>query len=139
MFVVVTVGCTHNDGPSDSIFGTWKLESITVDGVENPDYHFNVVWKFQNNIIEMTEIKSNHEVDNRFGTWKITDGRMLFDFGHSDDRYGSGEGIYSPLKVTLLPPAESVLEILRKDGSRMIFQYIPVDQSVIVYQLKRQG
>ena len=36
--IVVLNGCTQNDGDLHGLFGSWKLESITIDNVEDKDY-----------------------------------------------------------------------------------------------------
>lgn len=137
---LMTAGCTHNNGPHDSIYGTWKLESMAIDG--NPDnaYQGNMVWKFQNDIIEMDLINDGaHTNDHRFGTWTLTDSELLLDFSHSDNNYGPGEGIYKPFEVTRLPSGNSVLHILSKDSGKMTLRYDTTSGASVVYYLKRWG
>lgn len=137
---LMTAGCTHNNGPHDSIYGTWKLESMTID--DNPDYAYqgNMVWKFQNDIIEMDLIDDRaHTTDHRFGTWTLTDSELLLDFSHSDNNYGPGEGIYKPFEVTRLLSGNSALHILSKDSSKITLRYETLSGALVVYYLKRWG
>ena len=50
-------GCTHNDGDIGEWFGEWHLQSIEIDGAADADYDGDVLWKFQNNIVDMVMSK----------------------------------------------------------------------------------
>lgn len=141
MAAVALAGCTHNNGDIGELFGTWKLEEITVDGDADTAYRDNVVWKFQSSIIEMQEIYDGiHETANSFGTWSRQADVMKLDFTHTDNEHPEpGADNYSPLAVTRLPRAQVVdLDVLELSGSKMKLRYIDAAASTtIVYDFKK--
>lgn len=138
--IMTMAGCTHNNGDIGDWFGTWHLKSIAVNDSPDTEYHGNIVWKFQNNIIEMIEADdTEHTALERYGTWSATDSELTLDFTHSDDRYPSGTGIYQPLPATHIPAAVSTLRILKRSSSEIILQFDSQDNTVIIYTLRRQG
>ena len=138
--IVSMTGCTHNNGDIGDWFGTWHLKSIAFNDSPDADYDGNIVWKFQNNIIEMIEADdAEHTALERFGTWSATDSELTLNFTHSDERYPAGTGIYQPLPATHLPAAVSTLRILKLSSSEIILQFDSEDNAVIVYTLRRQG
>ena len=47
--------CTHNNGDIGHLFGTWKLDAITINGEVDSVYAKadNVLWKFQSSVMSM--------------------------------------------------------------------------------------
>lgn len=135
-------GCTHNNGDIGDLFGTWKLENITIDGAADEAYGNNIVWKFQSSIIEMQQVDDAlHESLNSYGTWsRPADGVMKLDFTHTDNSYPEpGAAHYSPLPATHLPKAQVIaLDILELNGSKMKLRYIDADASTTIeYYFKK--
>lgn len=135
--LVALNGCTHNNGDIGDLFGTWKLEEITVDGQADGAYGDNIVWKFQSSIIEMQQVnEALHETLNSFGTWsRPQDGVMRLDFTHTDnDNPEPGSLGYSPLPATHLPAGCVInLDVLQLNGSKMRLRYID-EASAEVYE-----
>ncbi len=137
---VTLCGC-QNNGDIGELFGAWKLEKMTIDGENDTNYKNNVVWKFQNNIIQMQRVKEDeHTTVNTYGTWeRPEDGILRLDYTHTDKNSPNpGSSGYSPLEETYLPKATiSTLDILKLDGGKMQLQYISTTGTVYQYFLKK--
>lgn len=137
---VLSVGCTHNNGDIGDWFGTWRLEAIAVDGAPDAGYECDVLWKFQNNIIEMVRVNDvDHSYDQRFGTWSRSGNILVLNFGHHDNVYGPGEGRYAPLEGLYLQPGETELNILELSGSELRLSYRDSEEVTVIYNLKKWG
>lgn len=137
--VVLSAGCTHNNGDIGPFFGTWKLSSILVDGVPDPGYDDNIVWKFQSNVVAMVRINDRHETNESIGTW-VDLGRqeIQMDFIYSDDDNPQGSDRYSPLVETHLPRGSFRLTILAISSGDMKLSYADADNGTTYeYILKK--
>lgn len=134
--------CTHNNGDIGELFGTWKLQSITIDGEIDSSYDNNVLWKFQSSIMSM--IRANDSTHNRletWGTWSYAndDTQLELNFTHTDnDNPKPGSTKYSPLPETYLPKATIfTLDIIKLNNSEMILVYHSIDGKEYRYKFKK--
>ena len=136
--------CTHNNGDIGDLFGTWKLESIAINGEIDENYakSSNVIWKFQASVISM--IRANDTTHDRlesWGTWNYANDetQLVLNFTHTDnDNNRPGLPKYSPLEETHLPKATiSTLDIKELNGKRMVLIYHSTDGVEYTYHLKR--
>lgn len=127
--------CTHNSGDIGDLFGTWKLEKITIDGEADQSYDGNILWKFQSSIIEMQQVDDTlHETFNSHGSWSRPSGGVLaLDFTHTDNANPEpGSAGYSPLPATHLPSACKIdMDLLQLDGSIMKLRYIDLSTTAV--------
>ncbi len=134
---VIAMSCTRNNGDIGEYFGTWKLESMTVNGELDGEYGGDIFWKFQSSVFCMEQVNERHDTENRWGTWE-DDGKVLrLNFTHHDDAHPEGASIYSPFPVTRISNGISELAIMSMDEAQMGLQYIDSVGSVIVYKLKK--
>ena len=87
LFLPLIAGsCTQNNGRIGNLFGSWVLESLTVDGapedLSGPDY---TSLAFQSNIACFTYYDGDFSTTRVYCTWVKTDNIITFDFrNHSD-------------------------------------------------------
>lgn len=131
--------CSDSDG-YNNFKGTWKLQSVTVDGKRVDDYDGNIFWKFQDNVILMQVVDDMmHEREDHFGTWKadIDSSVLQLDFSHSDNSNPPGEGLYSPPEHIGLNNGVTIFEIERFTSSLIVLKYQKTDNSIWTYTLTR--
>ena len=88
---VIVTGCTQNNGNIGDWFGEWHLESITVNDVDDDTYTGDVLWKFQNDIVEMVVVNAiGHSHSEHYGTWSSDDAPLILNFTHHDDLHPAG-------------------------------------------------
>lgn len=134
--------CTHNNGDIGDLFGTWKLDKITIDGEVDRGYGDDILWKFQSSIIEMEQVNDAlHETFKSHGSWsRPEEGLLVLDFTHTDnDNPEPGSEVYSPLPATHLPSGCKIdMDLLQLDGSKMELRYIdPLTTKVYEYYFKK--
>lgn len=133
--------CSHNNGDIGDLFGTWKLQSITIDNECDTAYQCNVLWKFQSSIISMVKADdSTHTKTESWGTWSYAndDTQLILDFTHTDnDHPNVGSSKYSPMPDTHLPKGIKIpLDIIKINSDEMTLRYIANDGSEYIYHLK---
>lgn len=133
--------CTHNNGDIGDLFGTWKLQSITINNESDTAYQCNVLWKFQSSIISMVKADdTTHTKAESWGTWSYAndDTQLILDFTHTDnDNPGVGSSKYSPLSETHLPKGVKIpLDIIKLNGDEMTLRYLAIDGTEYIYHLK---
>lgn len=131
MAAIAISSCTRNDGDIGPWFGTWRIESISIDGTARPDYAPPYLFaKFQSSIIQFIEPDDTEHIALCYtGTWTQDDDRLLLDFTW---------GLSTPPAVTGLP-CEATLDILKLTGREIRLAYHADDGSVITYILKKWG
>ena len=92
IFAACAISC-QNNGDIGRYFGTWRLESYTVDGNKVEEVTIdgntvpttNVTFSFQNNIVNVVTIIDDYEsYYSRFGTWEDEGSTFVLDFTHTD-------------------------------------------------------
>lgn len=141
LFCFAGAGCTHNNGDIGDWFGTWRLESITVDGHNDAGYGQNIIWKFQSNIISIVVVDDvEHTANCSYGTWSEWDGVLTLKFIYTDNNFPTpGTGHYAPPSAMHLPSGVSELAIEHLSASSISLRYAASDGSVIEYKLIKWG
>lgn len=134
--------CTHNNGDIGSLFGTWKLQSISINGNTDTSYQNNILWKFQASVICMVRVNDDTHVKHEsWGTWSYANDetQLTLDFTHTDnDNPNTGSSKYSPLPETYLPEsAVSTLDIIKLNSNEMILIYHSADGKEYQYKFKK--
>lgn len=62
--------CTHNNGDIGPWFGTWHVEKMAVDGIDNPNFPDSVFFQFQSSVFCMRRIYPQQQYYAAFGTWE---------------------------------------------------------------------
>lgn len=115
-------GCTQNNGRIGSLFGTWVLTAMDVDG--EPDAGFMpdaTTWDFQNNIVNIELRTGVMDLEtSRRGTWSREGDCLLLNYTHSDDDHEAGTGIYAaPEWLHFAPCSVTKLQIVSESGRSM--------------------
>lgn len=129
--LAATAGCTRNNGDIGDWFGTWRVESITVDGEPDgayaPPY---MIWKFQSSIIQiMVPDDAEHSAPSATGSWHEESGKLYLDFTWD---------LGTPGDISHLPQ-KCELTILKLSGSKIELQYNSPDGKTYIYYLKKWG
>lgn len=95
VIMLALAGC-QNDGQIGWIFGTWRVEKFTVDGVDaSTELTVVTTFSFQNNIVQVVapgDVPGDALA--LWGTWCEDGESFTLDFTHSDLETPSGTGIY---------------------------------------------
>lgn len=128
--VIITISCTRNDGNIGSLFGAWRLESVTIDGVST-NIPAPQTWAFQNDIICISVADDMHTATPHYGTWQHDPGKTLtLRFDHSDATSdASATGRYDfPSGIGIPPHGIFTMLILSEKPRRLELQYLnPAD------------
>lgn len=135
---LASTGCTQNNGDIGDWFGEWHLRSIEINGAADNGYSGDMLWKFQNNIVEMIVV-SGHTHTGHYGTWSEADGKLILNFTHSDNLHEAGTGKYAPPAQTHLPAAVVALNIVKLSSSEIILKYEAESGDMIIYTLRKRG
>lgn len=139
LVVILSPGCTRNNGNIGSIFGTWRLDALEIDGEAASDYNDNCFWGFQNNIISFTTLDApdEHSAVRRWGTFVKEDGYLILDLAHHGQ--GDNDYLYQPPAYLRLPCEKDVrLKIVSESGSKMVLTYTAAEGEIMTYKLIKQ-
>ena len=121
--LLVLGSCTRNHGDIGPWFGTWHVESITVDGgpvtVEG-DYFF----QFQSKVFRVSQVGDHEQLVESFGTWdEGEDGTMTITFPDPDVFYISMPGLEASntFAVTMMSSCEAIFSRVTTDGSSVVY------------------
>lgn len=124
-FLLALSSCTHNNGDIGPLFGQWKLISIETQGVDLPEYDSDVFWCFQDSAIQILSRTDQHEFEQRYGNWSLTDNdtRLLLTF--PDPRWPASQAIglreTTVLRVITLTSRDAVFEMSDTDGASITY------------------
>lgn len=129
MTMLLTGGCTHNNGDIGPLFGNWKLRSIETD---DPQYSMEqlvpegmgLFIAFQSSTVKMYLVHPEGSADNRYGNYRLEDNTLFFDFPDTGLPHGH------PL---LGLPDVCELQLLRLDGRRLVLRREPTPQTEVIY------
>lgn len=143
ILLTIVTACTQNNGFIGPWFGTWKLTEIRIDGVVDPDYQGNIIWKFQSDIIEMVKADDiEHTADSRWGTWVANDDNTQITLNYTHKAVVDGvenTWTYSPLAETHLPRGVLILDAEWGKNPKLLLTYLSEDGHVYTYSFKKWG
>lgn len=128
-------GCTQNNGHIGPWFGQWKVERITVDGVNDSDYAGDCFFCFQSHVFGVR--RANGAM--YYGKWEEleTTGTLKVTFNTKDSSVPKGlhfDGLSED------PSGYPYLEmrIAEVKGSTKKLEYVcPTDGKTYIYHLKK--
>lgn len=128
--------CTHNNGDIGELFGTWKLQSITINNEIDTTYQNDIFWKYQASVTSMIKVNDDtHDFSDVWGTWRyVNDGSAIeFDYTHSDNDNIQGSFKYSPLPETHLPSNSIfIMDVQELNDSHMTLRYLSENDSSLI-------
>lgn len=141
IITLLFTSCLQNNGQIGPWYGMWKLTSLTINGVDDPEYEGNVFWKFQTGIVQMIEYDVENESSiTSTGTWKEKGNVLELTYEYSDDSHQDPETSqkYTTLIGMHLPSTGVInLDINKKPGSSMKLTYRAEDGTAYVYTFKK--
>lgn len=129
MMLMLSLGCTRNNGDIGPIFGRWVLESAVATGTKQPEWTGDLFWAFQNDVIQMSHTERGTGTDSEatYGHFRLVDDTLFIDF--PDPLF--------PVNSLFLLPNEATLQVLELKSGRLVVEYNPTPDSAITYTFQR--
>ncbi len=113
-FAAFIVTACQNNGDIGDLFGSWRVDSYTIDGQLQTGAPEKTVFSFQSSVVNVSLITDEFGgAYQRFGTWRETDEDFVFDFTHHDNTTSSGTDLYQAPEW--LNFSSDALMVLHKD------------------------
>lgn len=130
--------CMQHNGNIGDWFGTWKVESISINGISDAAYEGNLFFQFQTDIVCLNQVDT--DVSNSsmrvFGRWRDEGSTLVLDFSYTADGM---DGSFTPPEDTYLSKGENILKLQKESSRRMLWTLEKTDTSqIIIYSLKKQ-
>lgn len=122
----LVASCTHNNGDIGPWFGTWHVEKMVVDGIDNPNFPDSVFFQFQSYVFCMRRIYPHQQYYAAFGTWEdLGNNSLRIVFPDTAMRPIAEVGFDSAttLKVEQLSSHSAVLSTVPTDSSSHKIRY----------------
>lgn len=132
--VFMLSGCMHNNGDIGNYFGTWKLSTINVDGVDDPEYKENIFFQFQSDVFRLVQNRTQNDITEYFGTWSETDNIMVLKLNY---KVNPESEVYHIPTITRLIKGDNIIAVKHESNNRMIWTFSSEGQTII-YTLKKQ-
>ncbi len=139
VFAICLSAC-QNNGDIGDLYGTWRLDSYAVDGVEQAGFEVeNTTFSFQNNVVYVVTLKDEHQSHyEQYGTWKDDGNTFTFNFTHSDNQTSAGEDVYAaPSWLGMTSAEPMVMDVEKRSSSDMVFHWVSPDGAIRVYKLHK--
>lgn len=137
--LIAVTACTQNNGNIGHLFGSWVLQSATLNGEFYPmPSGTHTYWSFQADIIRIILEEEHHVAGSSYGTFQeLPHGIMRVNFTYSDNSNPEGSGIYSaPLWMGF--PASGVFDLtVSGSGDRLDITYIKSPSEVFIYKFSK--
>lgn len=135
---VLTSAC-QNNGDIGDLFGSWRVDSYTIDGQLQEGRPTQTVFSFQSITVNVSLITDEYGgAWQRFGTWTETDSEFIFDFTHHDNNNAPGTGMYqAPEWLNFTSDAPMVLHKDQRSSRDMTLSFSDLDGRHHVYVLKK--
>ncbi len=140
LVLLLLSSCTHNNGDIGELFGNWRLDRLTADGVEVPLYDgagddapVLFTWAFQSRIIRITAIYSHSLYNDFWGTWEEQPDVLELNF-----TYSSTDANHVPPEILHLN--DDGITVLTKDSfynNKMELSYVASDGKTYKYYLSK--
>lgn len=141
--MMTLMSCTRNNGDIGDLFGRWKLETLTADGVGLPLYGDDAddtdaelyAWWFQGSLVWIHTVYPHQDFVTVKGMWSRTETQLLLDFSYADDE---GNKYYTPPSALhLVAHGVTPLTIESESSSRMHLWYVADDGVRYDYYLSK--
>ena len=131
-------GCTHCDGDIGSLFGSWHIEKIIVDGEEEADYDGSLAVSFQGEICNVAYLSYDYDRYDleSYGTWSRSDNRLTITLGYQN----RDTSLFNPFPPAMcFPDGERsvTVDIMDDDGRHMKWRYVTDEGTTVDYILRK--
>ncbi len=139
IFMLLTCGCTQNNGNIGKLFGSWSLMELTEDGtvLSLPDGAQGAILSFQSNVVRFLLIFNPEDSRHCLATWSRIDDKLVLDFNNYSDDTPSGTGAFAPPYWLHMTELEETLLITRLDGGHLDMVLTSPEGKVLVYKYIR--
>lgn len=128
-------GCMHNNGDIGDFFGTWRVETITVDDAEDESYPGNVFFQFQTSVVRVVETLPHGDMMECFGSWSDEGDILILDFSYNVDPTSD---VYDMPSVTRLARKVNTLNLSEVTSRKMSWEFTDSIGQKVVYKLRKQ-
>lgn len=107
--------CTRNHGDIGIWFGTWQVESITIDGTPK-DVDGNYFFQFQNKVFRVSKVSGHEDLVESFGTWEENGDKMTISFPDPDVFYIQMPGLEAHNEFTVTTTSSREVTFTKTDS-----------------------
>lgn len=134
--LLLTVGCTQNNGNIGIWFGTWQVTQIAVDGEPQKDYDNNMFFKFQANVCDIITVLPHNVYYQHFAEFTEVDSKtIIVDFSHTDE--WNPVEFDAPLS-SFLENGKNILKVTKHNNRKLTLTLQTAEGSTVTYSLKKQ-
>ena len=126
LFLLLSIllsSCTRNHGDIGPWFGTWHVESITLDGAPVEVYG-DYFFQFQSTVFRVSNVSDHEQLVESFGVWdEGEDGTMTISFPDPDVFYISMPGleVTNTFAITLPSSREAFFSRVTTSGTSVTY------------------
>lgn len=135
--VVLAFGaCTQNNGHIGRLFGSWVLQSATLNGEVYPmPAGSQTYWSFQSDLLRVTLEEEYNYYQNFYGSFtQVGENMLRLNFTYSDNANASGTGVYGAPTWMGFPQSGTFdLTVANSDSDRLVLTYTKSPTETFIY------
>lgn len=116
---ILCTSCTQNNGDIGDLYGYWRVTEEDNPTISDDD----ILWAFQNNILEITINTSHHQADKTYGTYTDVNDALRIDFTHWKDMGDRSYLYMMPSQLGLPADEPFVMDVVQRGGNTIVLKY----------------
>ncbi len=134
--LMLSAGCMQNNGDIGDFFGTWKVTSIKVDGIEDASYQGNIFFQFQTSVVRVVEHRPHGDLTEYFGAWSDEGASILIiNFGFSVDPVSE---VYDIPAAARMIRGVNTVRMTDRSSRKMTWTFTSANGETVSYRLSKQ-
>ncbi len=123
LFLSTLSSCVHNGGDIGIWFGTWHVESISIDNAPLASYEGNVFFQFQSKIVRMTVEEKYGNFGDSYGNWEEQNNQLVIKFNDPNLPPKDVPGIDVENRFSIVSRSSSTLTLTSTDKEGHNYSY----------------
>lgn len=129
-------GCMQNNGDIGDFFGTWKVTSIKVNGIEDASYQGNIFFQFQTSVVRLVENRPHNDLTEYFGAWSDEGpSTLIINFGFNVDPISE---VYDIPAAARMIRGINTVTMTDRSSRKMTWTFTSGEGETVVYRLSKQ-
>ncbi len=139
VIIALFLASCQNNGNIGDLFGTWRVDEYTVDGVIQTNKVKQTTFSFQSGVVYVAVLLNEYQQHiARYGTWVDNGDTFILNFTHFDDSTPQGTDIYAvPEWLGMTSEEVIIMKVDKHTSSDMEWSWIDDKGVTRIYKLHK--
>ncbi len=135
----ICLGGCQNNGDIGDWFGSWRVDSYMLNGLEQEGLAKATTFGFQSEVVVVTVVIDDYQTEyQRYGTWQELDDTFTLHFNHQDATTNPATDIYAaPEWLGMYSDKPMIMTLQRHDSRNVTLTWLGPDGATRTYKLHK--